>query len=261
MRKKGKSSELRGQFSDMVADEIYVLDKKVKLLQLPDGGFRTSLDSVMLAAACMAKDGDHVLDAGCGVGGAGFCLLWRVKGACLTGVEWEAAYIQLARENAALNAATDRANFIESDIRDVEFGPKPIFDHVMMNPPFFEAGRHTPSPDLIKAQALGHQEEDLSLEDWIKAAHRLVKSGGSLTMIYPTSGTDKIIRAMGKKFGAIEIIPLWPRAGIPSKRVIIRAIKDRHTPCRIHPGLVLHETDGSYTVAADKVLRESMPIS
>ena len=57
-------------------------------------------------------------------------------------------------------------------------------------------------------------------------------------------------------FGAIEIIPLWSRAGIEAKRVIIRAIKDRKTPARIHAGLVLHELDGSYTEAADAVLRD-----
>lgn len=236
--------------------EIHVLDKKIRLLQLAEGGFRTSLDSVMVSAACPAHNGDHVLDAGCGVGGAGFCLLWRVKGARLTGVEWEHAYINLARQNAELNNVADRAAFIEADIRDVDMGPKPVFDHVMMNPPYAEAGAHTPSPDAIKAQALGHQDEDLSLEDWIKAAHRLVKSGGSLTIIYPTSGTDRIIRAFGKKFGAVEIIPLWPRVGVESKRVIIRARKDRQTPARIHAGLVLHNPDGSYTVEAERVLRD-----
>lgn len=237
-------------------NEIYVLGKKIRLLQLPEGGFRTSLDSVMVAAACPAKDGDHVLDAGCGVGGAGLCLLWRVKGAKLTGVEWQKVYIDLARQNAVLNNMAEYTNFVQADIRDVDMGPKPLFNHVIMNPPYSELGTHTPSPDKIRAQALGHQDDDLSLEDWIKAAHRLLKSRGSLTIIYPTAGTDKIIRAMGKKFGFIEIIPLWPRMGVPSKRVIIRARKGRLSPCQIHAGVVLHNEDGSYTSAADTILRD-----
>jgi tRNA1Val (adenine37-N6)-methyltransferase len=56
--------------------EIFVLDKKVRLLQ-PAGGFRTSLDSVMLAAACPTGPGSRVLDMGCGVGGAAFFLFFR----------------------------------------------------------------------------------------------------------------------------------------------------------------------------------------
>lgn len=244
----------------MKTEEITVLDKKVRLLQLADGGFRTSLDSVMLAAACPAKAGDKVLDMGCGVGGASFCLLHRVKDVTLTGIEWEPAYFDLARQNAVLNKIEERTEFICSDIRDFAPSSKPAFDHVMVNPPFGEAGNHTISPDPIKAKALGHQDESLTLEDWVKAAHRLLKSGGSFTIIYPTTGTDKIIRALGKKFGAIEIIPLWPRAGDDSKRVIIRALKDRKTPSIIRAGIVLHKADGTYTPAADDILRKSFVI-
>lgn len=242
-------------------DEITVLGQKVRLLQMPArAGFRTSLDSVMLAAAVPAKSGEKVLDMGAGVGGATFCLLHRVEGIHVTGVEWEHAYYDLALRNITLNNAHSKADFIHSDIRDYGVEGKPIYHHVMVNPPYNEAGQHLPSPDEVKAKALGHLDGDLTLEDWILAGYRLLKSGGSLTIIYPTSGTDKIIRAMGKKFGAIEIIPLWPRAGADSKRVIIRAIKGRHTPCVIRAGLVLHEVDGGYTAETDKVLRDASAI-
>ena len=53
--------------------------------------------------------------------------------------------------------------------------------------------------------------------------------------------TDVISAAAGE----IEIIPLWPRAGVAAKRVILRAIRNRKTPTVIHPGLVLHEADGA----------------
>lgn len=244
----------------LTSEEITVLGGKVRLLQPAEGGFRTSLDSVMLAAAVPAKSGQHVLDMGCGVGGASFCLLHRLPDIRLTGVEWEQTYLNLAIQNAALNNVSDRAEFIHSDIRDYQIEGKPIYHHVMVNPPFSEAGEHMPSPDIIKAKALGHLDEDLSLEDWIDAGFRLLKSGGTLTIIYPTSGTDRIIQAFGKRFGATQIIPLWPRQGTPSKRVIIRAIKHRKTPCSIHAGLVLHEVDGAYTKEADAVLRDASAI-
>lgn len=78
-----------------------------------------------------------------------------------------------------------------------------------------------------------------------------------MTMIHRADHVDKIVQGLGKSFGQIEIIPLWPRAGEPAKRVIVRAVKGRKTPALIHPGLVLHNPDGSYTLEADRVLRQA----
>ncbi len=234
--------------------KINVLDKKVHLFQ-PEAGFRTGLDSVMLASACLAGAGDKVLDAGCGVGGALFSLLYRVPDCRLTGVEIEQAYIALAKENISLNRGVGKVDFIHADIRDVAKEKVYCFDHVMCNPPYLESGEHVPSPNAKKAIAMGNQLPDLSLKDWIKAAHRLLKSGGSLTMIHRADKTDSIIQELGRRFGAVEIIPLWPKQGRLAKRVIIRAKKDSKTPTKIHAGLVLHEEDGSYTKEAQEILR------
>ena len=236
--------------------EIHVLNRKVRLLQ-PDRGFRTSLDSVMLAAACPAVAGDRVLDLGSGVGGASFCLLHRVPGAHVTGLEFQPDYAALAQENIALNDAAGRAAFLCVDIRSYDAGG---FAHVICNPPYLEAGTYTPSPDEGKALALGHRDDETTVKDWVDAAFRNLVSGGSLTMIHRADMTDKIILAMGRRFGAIELIPLWPRVGEAAKRVVIRAVKDRRSPLVFHAGLVLHGADGQYSGEADAVLRDGRPI-
>ncbi|MGB4107993.1 MAG: methyltransferase [Alphaproteobacteria bacterium] len=235
----------------MDPEEIHVLDHRVRLLQ-PPAGFRTSLDSVMLAAACRAQEGETLLDLGCGVGGAGFCVLARVPGVHLTGVDIQADHIDLAVQNIALNNMEGRAAFITGDIRSLHVKE---FNHVICNPPYLDAGTHTPSPSMPKATALYHADEDRSVKDWVEAGFRNLKNGGSFTIIHRADHTDKIIQSFGKKFGAVEIIPLHPRTGEPSKRVIIRALKNRKTPAKIHAGLTLHRGDGSYTEEADRILR------
>ena len=257
--------------------EIHVLGRKVRLLQ-PEKGFRTSLDSVMAAAACPVKNGQSVLDMGCGVGAVAFCILHRVPDAHVTGVDIQEDYVDLARKNIALNkpqpssrrkpgscVATEedpgfrrdddaRADFICSDIRD--YTAETRFDHIVCNPPFLEAGHYTPSPQEGLAKARGHDDEGIDVKDWIDAGFRNLRSGGSLTMIHRADSVDRIIQALGRRFGAVEIIPLWPHAGEAAKRAIVRAVKDRKTPAVIHAGIVLHKSDGTYTPEADKILRD-----
>jgi tRNA1(Val) A37 N6-methylase TrmN6 len=241
---KGKSGE-----------EITVLNGRVRLTHLP-GGFKTSTDSVLLAAACPAKAGDKVLDMGCGVGGAGLCLMARVTGIHLTGVDIQEAQIALAKQNALLNGYIgEETDFISADIKD--FAHEKIFHHVICNPPYLEAGRHVRSPSGQKATAMGHGDPDLSLGDWVRAAHFSLKSNGTLTIIHTAGALDDILRQMGKRFGATEIIPLWPKQGRAAKRVIVRAVKDRRTPATVHPGLVLHKDEGGYTIEADKILKNT----
>lgn len=241
-------------------EEIYVLDKKVRLLQ-PEGGFRTSLDSVMLAAACPAMAGDRVLDLGCGVGGAAFCLSYRVDNLFIFGLDIQPDYIDLARKNAIINNNTDRCEFIVGNAGTFRFSAlEQRVEHVLCNPPFLEAGDYTPSPDGGRATALGHLNQDMNLSIWINCAFHALRSGGSLTMIHRADKVDKIIQALGKKFGQTEIFPLWPHANEVAKRVVIRALKDRRSPAKIHAGLVLHEASGGYTVQAEDVLRNANPL-
>lgn len=249
--------------------EIYVLNKRLKLLHTAQG-FKTSIDSVLLASACPAKAGDHIADLGCGVGGAGLSVLTRIMGVDLTGVEIQKDHVELARQNAVANNFQDQCDFVHSDIR--EYKNDNVFHHVICNPPYLEAGQHLRSPSKQNAIAMGGflrspcpqvegrdvKQDDLKI--WIDCAYDCLKSNGSLTMVHRADKIDKIILALGKRFGAVEIIPLWPKVGEPAKRVILRAIKHRKSPATIHAGLILHREEGAYTEEAQKILRDNHPL-
>jgi tRNA1(Val) A37 N6-methylase TrmN6 len=49
--------------------------------------------------------------------------------------------------------------------------------------------------------------------------------------------------------------PLWPKQGVAAKRAILQARKGSRAPFCLLPGLILHQTDGSWTSEADAVLR------
>lgn len=238
---------------------ITVLGGRVQLKQ-PENGFRTAIDAVLLAAACPVKKNQSLLDLGCGVGSAGLCVAARTPDIQLHGIDIQHDHIKLAQENAALNNVN--ATFETADITDKipawrEEGY--LYDHVICNPPFLDDGTHLKSPSESRATALGHQEET-SLEIWLDACFFPLKHKGTLSLIHRADHMDRIIALLKKRFGKIELIPLWPKEGQPAKRVIIRATKNSNSPAIIHPGIILHEENGYYTKDAEEILRDMAPI-
>lgn len=234
--------------------EITVLGQKVRLLQ-PGQGFRTSLDSVMVAAACPVQSSETVLDLGCGVGGASFCLLERVPTAKVTGIDVHPGFVNLATKNSDLNYRSKQTSFLCADVR--KFSLQDLskrFDHVLCNPPYEDSKERTPSPYADKEIALG---QEATSEDWILCALRALKPQGSLTCIHRAEKVDQLLLALGTRFGAIELIPLYSKEGQAAKRVIIRARKDRKSPATIHPGFTIHHADGSYTDKANAILQDA----
>lgn len=244
------------------ADEVResgLLGGRVRLLQ-PRRGYRAAIDPVLLAAAVPARDGDLAVDLGCGAGAATLCLAARVPGLRAIGLERQPEMAALARAGAAASGLAERVTILDGDLRT----PPPELpaghaDHVLMNPPFLPAARGSRPPQPGKDAA--HVEGDTDLADWLAAARRLLKGRGRLTLIHRADRIDQILQALAPGFGAVELIPLWPRAGQPARRVIVRARRDARSPAIIQPGLVLHRTDDGYTPEAEAILRHAAPLS
>jgi tRNA1(Val) A37 N6-methylase TrmN6 len=239
--------------------EDALLDGRVKLLQ-PMDGYRAAIDPVFLAAAVPAKDGQSVLDIGSGVGAASLCLAARVAGVRVFGLEMQAAMVGLARENIALNGMVGR---VESMIGNLQIPPPRLapgsFHHVMTNPPYqaVDEGRASPYP----SKAMSNQEADVDLAAWMRFAVNMLQPKGSLVVVYRADRLDDLLAALNRKVGEIVILPLWPKADRPAKRILLRARKGVASPLTLLPGMVLHESDGRYTASAEAVLRQGAALA
>jgi tRNA1(Val) A37 N6-methylase TrmN6 len=223
-------------------------------------GFRSGLDAVFLAAACPAADDDHVLEAGCGAGAASLCLLARVPGASVTGVEIDPELATLARNNAAENGVSSRFVSVAADVAAPWSNLEALglrrdaYDHVIANPPFFSQARSRPPahPGKHRARAM----PDGGLEAWVRFLAAAAKPSGTCAMIHTAEALPELLTAFERRFGGLRVTPLYPKADAPAIRVLICGTKGSRAPLSIAPGFVLHEKDGMPTPAASAILRD-----
>ena len=231
-------------------------------LQQPAAGYRVAIDPVLLAAAVPASNGERALDVGCGVGAGALCLASRVSGLHVTGIEVERSLAQLAKDNAALNTLEDRVDVLVGDFErpPPKLAPK-SFDHVFANPPFYEEGAHRPPPSRDRAQAT--MEGATGLDAWIEFCALMVRPGGSITFIHRPERLAQLLAGLDQvRAGDVTVYPLWshnPFSGARTKkmanRILVQATAEHGGPLRLASGLILHDDDGTYSHAADRVLR------
>lgn len=230
-----------------------LLGGQVRLRQ-PAAGYRAGIDAVFLAAAVPARSGDRVLDLGVGTGATALCLIQRVAGVTVTGLEREPAYAALARHNARVNGWADRLRVIEGDVAaPPDLG---VFDHVLTNPPFLEDGQGTRARDPARAAA---HSGDVPLAAWLALAGRCLKPGGTLTVVFPARREADVLA--GLPAGAVTILPLVPRAGRAPKRLILQVHSGAAPRITRRPGLVLHGDAPGFTPAAESILREGRALA
>lgn len=237
--------------------EDTLLGGRVRLRQ-PQVGLRAGLDAVLLAASIPARPGQVVLEGGCGSGAVFLCLLARVPGLRVLAVEREPALAALARRNAALNGVAEQVTVIEGDIADpglLRGQPRP--HHAFANPPYWPGG--TAPPARLRAAAT-HEGTGPGLPEWAAALAAPLAHKGSLTFVLPAARfAEAAIGLHQARCGGVALLPLWPRAGQPARRVLVQGRKHSRQPDWLHPGLVLHD-EGGWTPGAQAVLRDAAPL-
>jgi len=229
-------------------------------------GYRVAIDPVLLAACVPALDGETVLDVGTGVGAAMLCLARRIPRVKITGVEVQRELVHLAIENIAENGLTDRVHAMVGDLLrpPPRLAPR-SFDHIMANPPYFEAGRVRASAKNERVRA--NIEGAGGLGAWVNYCLSMARPGGTITMIHRTDRLAELLALLEDRAGDVVIFPLWPhnpfgsdgveevQTPVTAKRVIVQALAGTKGALHMSAGLVLHKENGENTGAADAILR------
>lgn len=237
-----------GEAADQAITEDAFLDGRLRLRQ-PARGYRAGADALLLAAAVEPPEGARVFEPGCGVGAALLGLAARRPDLRLVGMEIDAPTAALATQNILLNQLQDRVVVRTGDaLRDAD----DVFDAILVNPPY---ATPTGAPEPSDPQRRRAFVTPDPLDVWIRRLADRLTGGGILTVVHRADALPALLAGLEGRLGGVEVAPVFPRAGEPAHRVLVRARKGARAPVRLWRGLVLHEADGTFTTAADDLFR------
>jgi len=237
---------------------------RVEAIQPTHGHHRSGLEAVLLGAALEPDFAGTIVDLGAGAGVAGMVAAARCAVARVVLADRDADAVACARAalmRPANGAFASRVSIMVADIEATEAEresaglSRGLADAVLTNPPFHPPATTTAPPGTARAAA--HVLSKGGLDLWFRAAASVLKPDGRLIVIFRADGIAGLLAALGTRFGAVDILPLQPRADHPAHRILVGAIKGSRAATRLLPPLVLHGATGStYLSAVEDILRD-----
>lgn len=148
-------------------------------LDLCDGAFPLSTDSIALAGFVRLPANATVLDLGSGCATLGLLLCASDKSCAVTGIELNEAAHQTALENICRNDLSSRLSSICGDIAEIPtiFSPG-AFRCCVSNPPYFSAG------PASKTHQSARREDTCSLDTLLTSVAWALQYGGDFYLVH-----------------------------------------------------------------------------
>lgn len=165
--------------------------KGYRLIQNPDL-FCFGVDAVLLSSFAKAKEGDRVIDLGCGNGIIPILLAAKTGAASIVGLEIQEESASLAKRSVELNKLQDRIEIVQGDIKEATGIFKAAsFDVVTVNPPYMNENHGIVND--FSPLAIARHELLCTLEDIIVQSAKLLRPGGTFFMIHRPSRLEDIM--------------------------------------------------------------------
>ena len=200
-------------------------------LELSEGAFPLSTDSIALAHFTHLPKHATVLDLGAGCGTLGLLLCAKDPGCQVTGIEVDPVAHQMALQNARRNQIHDRLTSICGDIAELSTLVKPgSFSCCISNPPYFSAGPKS------KTAPFARRDDLCDMDALMAAAAWALQYGGDFFLVHrPERLAELCARATSHKLEVKRLCLLRHRIGGPVSLILVQCRKGGK------PGLILEE--------------------
>ncbi len=200
-------------------------------LELPEGAFPLSTDSMVLSHFVKLPKNANILDLGSGCGTLGLLLCAKDSGCTVTGVELQMRDHLGAENNILRNGLDGRMNSVCADLRQVPglFSPG-SFSCCVSNPPYFSGG------PASQTHPTARREDTCSLKELITVAAWALKYGGDFYLVHRPERLAQIIALGAEK--SLEAKRLLMVRHRPESEISIIALQLRKGG---KPGLIIEE--------------------
>jgi tRNA1Val (adenine37-N6)-methyltransferase len=219
------------------------------------GGYRFSIDAVLVAHYANPHAGDHVLDLGTGCGIIPLLMCYRHSDTRVVAVEIQPELAQLAQLNVVENRMTEQIEVVCKDLRalclDDVSGP---VDLVISNPPYRKphSGRINPDPE----RAVARHELKARLADVIQTAGRLLRRSGRLVVVYAAErSTDLLVQMRSFGIEPKRLRFIHSAEASAAKLVLVEGVNGGRSTVKVDPPLVVYTASGQYTEEVLQIFR------
>ena len=216
--------------------------ESLKIIQEP-GRFNFSLDSTLLAHFVkITKHSNKFIDLCTGNAPIPLMLTLRTN-AQIDAVELQPDSADQAQRSVAINNLTEQIKIYQNDLIGIhkQLGTGQ-YDVVTCNPPYFKVG---PESNLNKNDALtmARHEVACTLDDIVKEASLLLRSGGHFAMVHRPDRLVEIVETLKKyRFEPKRLRFIYPRLGKEANGVLIEGVlHGKMGGLRLEPPLVVYQ--------------------
>ncbi len=209
--------------------------------------FCFGMDAVLLSGFVRVKPGAAVLDLGTGTGIIPLLIEAKTQAAKICAIEIQEESADMARRSVMLNHLEKKIDIVTGDLKEADrFFDAASFDVITCNPPYMIGQHGLTNPDAPKA--IARHEILCTLEDVVRTAAKLLKTGGNLCMVHRPFRLPEIMTVMVKyRLEPKRMRLVYPYADQEPNMVLIEGCRGGRPRMTVEKPLIIFREPNVYT--------------